>query len=316
MTPEISILIPVYKVEQYVTQCLNSLILDPMINQCEIIICNDCTPDNSMEKVLDVIKKNMGLGATRNTGFDNAKGKYIICTDSDDWVEPNYLTNMYQAAEKNKADITTCNLIKNYSNQRIKTIHNLDSDSITNIKKLISTKLPGYLHCKLLRRSVIVENKISFDNELIISEDMLFILKLLFHTNNFCNTNQPLYNYRVISNHSDFSEADALERIKCNTKIEEVLKQNNQYDSYKTNLAFRKIFTLIKAFSNAPYKICHKYYQYFSGQTKLIKISNLKTFIYKVIAFSIDTKQVFLTDLIVSFFKVKRFLNNKRLKKI
>lgn len=329
MTPEISILIPVYKVEEYITQCLNSLLADPMINNCEIIICNDCTPDNSMEKVKNIIKNNPSItfkilehtenkkiAVTRQDLLNEAKGKYIIFVDSDDWVEPNYLSTMYQAAEKNNADITTCNLIKNYSNQKINITHNLDQNTNNNIKNLISTKLPGYLHCKLLKRSVIVENKINFDNDLIISEDMLFILKLIFHTNCYCNTNQPLYNYRVILSHSIFSEADALERIKCNNKIEEVLKENNQYDLYKTNLAFRKIFSLIKAFSNAPFHICHKYYQYFKGQTKLIKIKNLKTFIYKIIAFSIDTKQVFLTDFIVSFFKLKHFLNNKRLKKI
>ena len=329
MTPEISILIPVYKVEQYITQCLNSLISDPIINQCEIIICNDCTPDNSMEKVREIIKNNPSISfkiiehtenkkiaVTRQDLLNAASGKFIIFVDSDDWVEANYLTNLYQAAEKNNADITTCNLIKNYSNKKINTIHNLYSDTNTNIKNLISTKLPGYLHCKLLKRSVIAENNITFDNELIISEDMLFILKLLFHTKSYCNTNLPLYNYRVISSHSDFSEKDALERIKCNNKIEKVLKLNNQYELYKGNLAFRKIFTLIKAFSNAPYKICHNYYKDFQGQTKLINIKNFKTFIYKIIAFSIDSKQEFLTDFIMFFFKLKHLLNNIKLKKI
>ena len=329
MTPEVSILIPIYNVEKYISQCLNSLITDPMINKCEIIICNDCTPDNSMQIIKEIVeanptltfkilehKENKRIAITRQDLLNAATGKYIIFVDSDDWVEPEYITTLYNAAENNNADITTCNLIKNYSNTKIIKQHNLDSETDKNIRNLITTKLPGYLHCKLLKRSVIAENNITFDNELIISEDMLFTLKLMFFTNNYHNTNKALYNYRIISDHSDFSEANAVERIKCNQKIEEVLIKNNNFDLYKRELALRKIFTLIKAFSNAPYKICHNYYQYFLKQSKLIKITSLKNFVYRLLAFSLDTKQICLTDFLLSFFKMKESINNKKLKKI
>ena len=328
MTPEVSILIPVYNVEKYILKCLLSITSDHIINKCEIIICNDCTPDNSMQIINQFItdnpnynikiiehKVNKKIAITRQDLLNAASGKYIIFVDSDDWVEPEYISTLYNAAEQTNADITTCNLIRNFSNKKIISSHILSSETNINIQKLISTGLPGYLPCKLLKRSVITDYNIQFDNDLVISEDMLFILKLLFHTKSYYNTNIPLYNYRIISSHSTFSEQKAFERIKCNQKVQELLLHLNFYDNFKYELAFRKIFTLIKAFSNAPIKTCHKYYHYFKGQSKLIKITNIKTFFYKCISLSIDLNLILLTDYFLLFFKIKNKIKNLKFKK-
>ena len=120
MIYKISVLIPVYNVEQYIEKCAESLFKNTIANECEFIFTNDGSTDSSIQRLNTLIEKfpelknnivvlqhekNMGLGATRNTGFDNAKGKYIICTDSDDWVEPDYLEKLFETAEKDASSL-------------------------------------------------------------------------------------------------------------------------------------------------------------------------------------------------------------------
>ncbi len=96
--PTFSILIPVYNVEKYIKKCLDSVI-NQTFRDFEAIIIDDCGKDKSVQiaysyaKTDDRIKiihhkKNKGLAAARNTALKNAVGKYIVCLDSDDWMEP------------------------------------------------------------------------------------------------------------------------------------------------------------------------------------------------------------------------------------
>ncbi len=104
----ISIIIPVYKVEKYIEQCLNSVICQTWNKdegEIECILVDDCTPDNSMIMAKEILKKyqgnihfiflqheiNRGLSAARNTGLTKAKGEYIFFLDSDDSIAPNSL---------------------------------------------------------------------------------------------------------------------------------------------------------------------------------------------------------------------------------
>lgn len=107
---KVSIIIPIYNVEQYLAQCLDSVINQTYKN-IEIICVNDCSLDNSF-RILDEYSKNDkrikiinrenngGLSAARNTGLDNASGKYIYFLDSDDWIDLDYIEKMLNAADK------------------------------------------------------------------------------------------------------------------------------------------------------------------------------------------------------------------------
>ena len=111
LNPKVSVLIPVYNVRDYVERCLRSVFNNTIIQDCEIIIVNDCSTDDSEKIIIDLIQEysqlniqflkhdcNKGLAATRNTAFLLAKGEYIICVDSDDWIENNYLEELYNKA--------------------------------------------------------------------------------------------------------------------------------------------------------------------------------------------------------------------------
>lgn len=112
--PEFSVILPVYNVEKYIAQSLKS-ILKQTFRDFEILCVNDCTPDSSMQIVekfaqndsrIKIINHdvNKGLGAARNTALTQANGKYIVCVDSDDWIETEFLEKVKKGFEEYNVD--------------------------------------------------------------------------------------------------------------------------------------------------------------------------------------------------------------------
>lgn len=110
----VSVVIPVYNVERYVAECLDS-VLAQTLTDIEIICINDCSTDGSRAVVESYLEKdarislydnevNRGLATTRNRGLDRAKGKYVYFLDSDDMIERNALQELYSAAERDNLD--------------------------------------------------------------------------------------------------------------------------------------------------------------------------------------------------------------------
>ena len=122
----VSVIIPVYNVEKYIKQCLESII-NQTLKEIEIIIVNDGTKDNSMKIVEEYIadkrikiinKENGGISSARNAGMEIAQGEYIYFIDSDDFVEKEVLSTLYENSENGKMDIVFSNF--SYYNDRTK----------------------------------------------------------------------------------------------------------------------------------------------------------------------------------------------------
>ena len=115
--PLISIIVPIYNVEVYIRNCVDS-ILGQSYENIEIILVDDGSPDNcgdicdeygSKDKRIKVIhKKNGGLSSARNAGIDIATGDYLGFIDSDDWIESDMYESLYTALTSHKADISVC----------------------------------------------------------------------------------------------------------------------------------------------------------------------------------------------------------------
>ncbi|MBP3367311.1 MAG: glycosyltransferase family 2 protein [Treponema sp.] len=206
--PKVSILIPVYNIEKYVARCLRSLFANTIISDCEVIVVDDCSPDCSMKVVADVLNEfpafsknvilrshdyNRGLAAARNTALLQAHGKYIVCVDSDDWVEPDYLEKLYAAAEKDNADVVMCDLIKK-TKEKSEMISEIPfyGDCLSN---LLLGNLHGWLHEKLIKHSLFMEHKISWIEGLNICEDLLIMTKVFFYAKKVVHVPKPLYHY-------------------------------------------------------------------------------------------------------------------------
>ena len=126
----ISIIVPIYNVESYLRMCLDSIEHQTYSN-IEVLLINDGSPDSSGEICQEYVardsrfryfeKENGGLSDARNYGIERSNGKYLTFIDSDDWVEPTYIDDMYQAALKNDSEI----VVSNYTQFDVKENHYL-----------------------------------------------------------------------------------------------------------------------------------------------------------------------------------------------
>ena len=210
-SPLISVIIPVYKVEEFLDRCVKSVIKQTY-KHLEIILVDDGSPDNcpkmcdewaKKDKRIKVIhKKNEGVSAARNTGIDNAKGDYISFVDSDDWIELSFCEDMLRVLQEKKASYVACGYNRVYDDfidciNSDGSIKVLDSDSFLN--KLHSVQSGyGFVHMKLIKRNVV--DGIRFDTSLKVGEDALFNAKLCKNIDKAIIYNKPLYNYYFNSN--------------------------------------------------------------------------------------------------------------------
>jgi glycosyltransferase involved in cell wall biosynthesis len=135
--PVLSIIVPIYKVERYISPCTHSL-FGQTHSDIEYIFVNDYTPDNSIKILLEVLKNypdrseqvkilnheyNRGLAAARQSGLDAATGEYLIMVDSDDWLEIDMIAKMYEKAIKEDADIVIADFYEDYTGKEIYITH-------------------------------------------------------------------------------------------------------------------------------------------------------------------------------------------------
>lgn len=116
-TPQISVLVPCYNVEQYLRQCLDSISAQTF-EDMEILCLNDGSTDSTPAIIREyadkdarfimVDKSNSGYGATMNVGLEKARGKYIAIVESDDYIEPTMMEVLYREAEENRLDLVRC----------------------------------------------------------------------------------------------------------------------------------------------------------------------------------------------------------------
>ena len=184
MAPLFSIIIPVYNVERYLAECIES-VFRQSIDKYEIILVDDGSMDSSgalcdsykADNVVIIHKKNEGLGYARNTGISHAKGKYIIFLDSDDyWAEKSFLEECENIINKDAPDIIQ--FAKIIYNEPDDMFFKRDYFDISSAKAIIQSSTLDCSSCnKVIRREFIVKNELFFKKG--ISEDMVWVLRAL-----------------------------------------------------------------------------------------------------------------------------------------
>lgn len=204
----ISVIVPVYKVENVLNYCIDS-ILNQTYKNFELILVDDGSPDNS-GKICDeytkkdnrikvIHKENGGVSSARNCGIDVAKGKYICFVDSDDTLQSTYLSELLSQM-RNDIHFALCCYNKVYADKRIEKnlIENqseyfsFNKNDIMTINKFVIMSQPWN---KIFDRSIIEEYNIRMDENLSLGEDMLFVYQYLSHIidEQFAVVNKPLY---------------------------------------------------------------------------------------------------------------------------
>lgn len=208
---DVSVIIPIFKVEAFIERCAVNL-LEQTLTDVELIFVDDCSPDASIDILHAVLlrypekkdhvkvirhERNLGLPSARNSGLAVATGEYIFHCDSDDWLEKNGLELLYNHAVSNNADIVWCDWFLSFSgNERYMS----QKPTSTNINRLevIKAILAGALKYnvwnKLVRRSIYIENKITFPDGFGMGEDMTMI-KLFVFANRISYLDQAVYHY-------------------------------------------------------------------------------------------------------------------------
>lgn len=167
-TPEVSIIVPVYKVEKYIDQCLESIKRQTFSNW-ECIMVNDGSPDkagqicerflNSDPRFKLIHKENGGLSSARNEGLAISQGRFIAFVDSDDWIDTKYIETLYNLLVQYDADIAQCGFIKEFKTfkrkKRLKFSNPILEGEEVAKQLLIYNRLPGFMWNKLFRKELI-----------------------------------------------------------------------------------------------------------------------------------------------------------------
>ena len=201
--PDISIIIPVYGVEKYITKCIQSIKAQTFKN-FEAILINDGTKDRSVELAEKAIngdprfiilhKENGGQGSARNLGLDNARGEYIAFIDSDDWVEPDYLKAMYEKIKAENADVCTCDVFYiDYDGRVLKNFENNPEDYYrANDYLMAFWHVSNFMWDKLFHKTVFEGKR--FDIKLRTNEDVHLLFELIYGKK-IVSVQSFLYNY-------------------------------------------------------------------------------------------------------------------------
>lgn len=218
-TPKISVIVPVYKAENYLHRCVDSL-LAQTFQDFEILLVDDGSPDCSGEicdeyarkdkRVRVFHKENGGVSSARNLGLDNARGEWICFVDSDDWVEEDMLATICSLIQsKGQIDILFFGFQYDYPQAQIgkkqevkKEMKYAYCDTIETILRscywLEKMGAFGWTCNKMFRWEIIQSNKIRFDETVSLHEDHLFTLDYVRYVKNLVMMPYYPYHYRVL----------------------------------------------------------------------------------------------------------------------
>lgn len=261
MEPKISVIVPVYKAENYLHRCIDS-ILAQTFTDFELLLVDDGSPDKSGaicdeyakkdSRIRVFHKENGGVSSARNCGIENAIGEYTIHADPDDWVEPTMLEELYNKAIEDDADMVICDFIVDITPEKIiyskQQPSKLDSDTV--LCELFQ-QLHGSCCNKLVKRVCYSNANIKFDNNLSFCEDLHFIGRILKQNIKITYLPKAFYHYDQYLNSNS------------------IVKNNYTIDIYKYDEMLFSIFE--KEFKNT---LADKYCKYKMGNMLLHRAFN------------------------------------------
>lgn len=265
---KVSIIVPVYKVEPWIDECIKSLI-NQTLKEIEIICIDDGSPDNC-GKILDEYAKiddriivihqtNQGLSCARNAGIDIAKGEYLAFVDSDDYVKLDLYEHTYNIAHNNQDDVLEFGVTVVPDNLHFEFItynKQIEITDASQLKKLIDNY---YVWNKLYRTSMIKENNIKFIPKMVY-EDNAFTLMMMPYIKKYQSIVEKFYCYRrrygsITAAGRRYKGLDncimAIPAVCQEWRKQNVLKGN---EDYILSILVKKYYYLLEAYAeNNPY---------------------------------------------------------------
>ena len=256
---KVSVIIPAYNIEKYIERCLVS-IKNQSEKNIEIIVVNDGSTDDTLKVINEVAlndkrfiiidKKNEGIIEARKSGFDIAKGKYILFVDGDDWISLNIISSLYNYAEINNLDIVVNNAwsTDGINKKAFNTFNENVVDEMRNdpLKYFLIDQILPSMWGKLIKKEYIIKNNISFVRKLNYAEDLASVAAWFMNSPKVDFIEERYYYY--------YQRSDSISK-KPNEKIIEIIdsvnfiknKLNeynllNKYNEEFEKLSYRHIF--------------------------------------------------------------------------
>ena len=242
---KVSVIIPVYNVEQYIERCVRSLFEQTLIDM-EYIFVDDCSSDNSINILGSVLEEypnrksqvkiirhleNKGLPIARKTGIDNSTGDYIIQCDSDDWVDKDMYKAMYNMAVNTHSDVVVCGYYVSDGVSNVPYIGSKYTDKNSYIRDCLLQKESASLCSKLFKRELF-NNNIMYP-KYAMGEDIALCLQLIYYSSKLCFISKAYYYYysnlnSISKKQSDDSVISRFNQIYYNILLlERFFKQKN-----------------------------------------------------------------------------------------
>lgn len=272
MNPILSIIVPVYNVENYLRQCIES-ILKQTFTDFELILVNDGSPDSSPvicdeyakkdSRIKVLHKENGGLISARKAGLEVANGQYIGFVDSDDWIEPNMYEEFYTAMATG-VDIAICGFYINF--QDVEKTLSYDTGGFYNKKSLIHDIYPTMLYkggyyefgimpsvwSKVFKRKLLLSHLPSIDNRINIGEDAACTFPCLLNAESiYILKDSHLYHYR--QNNLSMTKSYRKNYFETNIILFELLKKSfssHDYQSLQSQLQYYIVYLTLSAVVN------------------------------------------------------------------
>lgn len=256
---DISVIIPVYNTENYIEQCLQSVIDSKGFDRCEVILVDDGSTDDSAEIAAAITGQyanmalhrfdNSGPSTARNRGAELARGRYLYFLDSDDWLEPDYLQELYRVIEEKQCDMVFAGfsrLSEQGGKEEALTERAVDGqkDAAPVVRDILNQTqvMAGteYLNCRmdvgdwenrvwsmLFRREFWLRSRLAFDEEVFLYEDVLLINLALLYADRVCSV--PVYGYWY--------------RYRTDSLVQGGVKERDIWECLKVLQRFRALWT-------------------------------------------------------------------------
>ena len=287
--PKVSIIAPVYKAEQYLNQCIDS-ILSQSFTDWELILVDDGSPDKSgaicdeyvaKDSRIQVIhKENGGVSSARNVALGRIIGDWLTFVDSDDCLYPNALQRWVEVAEQNNLDLIQCHFNREYKEGQV------EGEATEVLTAAQYADSENYLTCvwgTLFKSSIVKEHSMRFDEKVRLGEDQIFLLSHMQHCKRIQRIGDVLYFYR--DNEQSAVNNPKPEYEMTSVKVFKELKRTNPIAKKRCDAMFMNYFIPLVLSSNTPASVIKDLYkdvnlEYLSPRAQ--KVNKLAFYLMKV----------------------------------
>ena len=263
--PKVSIIVPVYKAEQYLHRCIDS-ILSQSFTDCVLILVDDGSPDSSgaicdeyvhKDARIHVIhKENGGVSSARNVALGRITSKWLTFVDSDDCLYPRALQRLVEVAEQNNLDLIQCHFNREYKEGQVEG----EASDVLSAAQYADSE--NYLTCvwgSLFKTSIVKEYTLRFDEKVRLGEDQIFLLSHMQHCKKIQRIGDVLYFYRD-------NEQSAVNNPKPEYEMTSVgafkeLKRTNPIAKKRCDAMFMYYFIPLVISSNTPASVIKDFYK-------------------------------------------------------